>query len=635
MILLITAITPEANALLTGLPMKKIISGNLCLYESGQKSLRLLVTGYGKLSAAMAVTEYLTRYPASESDIFCNLGICGGSPDTPVGEGYLCASVTEATTQKSVYPELYSHPFPEARLITTDVPVTSLPDDDKHETTLPLLYDMEAYGVATALFRKVSPARCFFYKVVSDVCDGNFPSPESVTSLIKAKLPSLLAFLEKTEHSLTGRLTGQAETGSLIAAMAKEFTDGAPFSATMERKLTGLLTYAIHAGFTRDEIFASRPEKRDTPHKKREALSRLQALEEFILSPPDTHAASLISGTRKSLKQPFHHIYVEREILHHPVTRGILSRFPSASVIPIAHYKDIFNRGKQDIHAQRTEPAFILAANHGTLIYPGAPVCQSFDEDHFMYTSCIMNCIYDCDYCYLQGMYPGKTPVVFVNLEDYFTELDALLARHPVYLCCSYDSDLTALSGLLPHAEAFCRYALKHPDLHLELRTKSAALPFLRQLPVAKNIIMAFTLSPQEIISRHEHYTPSLRARLRTAKEAAQRGFSLRLCFDPVLDVPNAEALYSTLVEQVFEVLTPEEITDISLGVFRISKEYLKQLKKAKPACTLSHYPYEVTDGVCHYPAARCEQLLGSVRLALSRHGISDDKLYIWTPGES
>ena len=181
MILLITAITPEANALLTEFPMKKQSAGNLCLYESEQEKLRLLITGPGKLSAAMAVTEYISLYPVSEADIFCNLGICGGSADTPVGEGYFCVSVTEATTKKTVYPELYSHPFPEARLITSDVPVTTLQNDCKQDSSLPLLYDMEAYGVAVALFRRVLPSHCFFYKIVSDACDGTFPSPESVT----------------------------------------------------------------------------------------------------------------------------------------------------------------------------------------------------------------------------------------------------------------------------------------------------------------------------------------------------------------------------------------------------------------------------------------------------------------------
>ncbi len=635
MILLITAITPEANALLTEFSMKKSTLGTFPLYESAQPAFRLLVTGPGKLSATMAVTEYLSHHSVSEEDIFCNLGICGGSGDAIVGEGYLCASVTEATTGKAVYPELYTHPFPVARLVTSDVPVTSLPEDSVAETALPLLYDMEAYGVAAALFRKVLPSRCFFYKIVSDRCDGSFPSPETVTSLIKNKLTPLLAFLKTQEDKLACVLNERSDITYRIAAMAEKFKDGVPFSATMERKLTALLTYAVHAGFSEEALFAVLPERSDTTHKKKEALMRLQALEESVLTSLNADTTTAFPTAKKTLNRPFRLIYVERDVLHHPTTKRLIFRFPLASVVPIAHYKDVFNRSRQDLHAQETEPALILAANRGTLIYPGAPVCQSFGEEHFMYTSCIMNCIYDCDYCYLQGMYPGGNPVVFVNLEDYFAELDELLKKHPVYLCCSYDSDLTALSGILPHAEAFCRYALEHPDLRLELRTKSAALPFIRHLPAAKNIIMAFTLSPQEIITRYEHFTPSLKARLNTAKEAARKGFSLRLCFDPILDVPDAEALYSTLVEQVFEVLSPEEITDISLGVFRLSKDYLKQLKKAKPTCSLSHYPYETTDGVCHYRTERCGTLLNSVKEALHRHNISDEKIFIWTPDES
>ena len=80
MILLITAIQPEANAVLTAFSMKKK-DFTFPLYESETGELRLLVTGPGKLSAAIAVSAYLTRYPASDRDIFCNLGICGGGTD--------------------------------------------------------------------------------------------------------------------------------------------------------------------------------------------------------------------------------------------------------------------------------------------------------------------------------------------------------------------------------------------------------------------------------------------------------------------------------------------------------------------------------------------------------------------------
>lgn len=54
----------------------------------------------------------------------------------------------------------------------------------------------------------------------------------------------------------------------------------------------------------------------------------------------------------------------------------------------------------------------------------------------------MMNCIFDCEYCYLKGMYPSGNLVVFVNLEDIFAELEALLAQKSIYLCVSYDADL-------------------------------------------------------------------------------------------------------------------------------------------------------------------------------------------------
>ncbi len=61
-----------------------------------------------------------------------------------------------------------------------------------------------------------------------------------------------------------------------------------------------------------------------------------------------------------------------------------------------------------------------------------------------------MNCIFDCAYCYLKGMYPSANIVVFVNLEeDIFAEVERVLENHPLYLCVSYDTDLLALEPLI------------------------------------------------------------------------------------------------------------------------------------------------------------------------------------------
>lgn len=635
MLVFITALFPEAAAVISAFSLKKSVSrGSFTLYEGDDHSFRLLVTGAGKLNAAIAVTEYLSLSSFSDTDIFCNLGICGTTAALPRGSGFLCVSITDLASHKTVYPELYGHPFREALLATSDIPVTGQTESSVPEISarLPQLFDMEAYGIAAALFRQIPPSHCFFYKVVSDFCDGFFPSAEEVTALLQPHLPALSAFLQKAgEHfseQAPHRPFQAAETAEILSCRY-------PFSATMKHRLLQLLTYAELAGIKTEDTLSAYTDGEKMPSKKA-ALTLLGDLEQLLQSPDACKAVP--SGTvpaGKKLLQPFRHIYVERGAERSPAALRLHERFPDASFIPIDHYKDIFNRSRQNLLMQETEPSLILAVNRGRLFYPGAPVCQSFGEEHFLYTSCVMNCLYDCDYCYLQGMYPSGNIVVFVNLEDYFEELTRLLSRHPVYLCCSYDSDLAALNGIFPHAEAFCRYAAEHPELRLELRTKCAPLPLIRKLPPAKNVILAFTLSPQELITRYEHYTPSLKARLAAAKEAAGRGFSLRLCFDPLLDVPEADRLYPEMIEQVFSVLSPEEIADISLGVFRLSASYLKQLRRAKPSCALSFYPYELTDGVCHYRQERCNFLLATVKEALHRHGIADEKIFIWAPDES
>ena len=168
----------------------------------------------------------------------------------------------------------------------------------------------------------------------------------------------------------------------------------------------------------------------------------------------------------------------------------------------------------------------VLAARQGTLLYEGAPVCQRFGNEHFYYVSCAMNCIFDCAYCYLKGMYPSANIVVFVNLEDIFAEVERVLENHPLYLCVSYDTDL-------------CAFAAKHAQLTIEIRTKCANKAFVQSIVPMPNVIYAYTISPQAVIDAFEHHTASLSDRLFCAAALMRAGCPVRLCFDPMISLPG------------------------------------------------------------------------------------------------
>ena len=338
------------------------------------------------------------------------------------------------------------------------------------------------------------------------------------------------------------------------------------------------------------------------------------------------NSLNTVCPARQTFNPPFSRIYAEREALAHPRAAQVLSAFPASRVIVIDHYKDVFNRTHQSFYLQKQSQALILAVKKGTLIYPGAPFCQDFGNSHFYYTSSVMNCIYDCEYCYLQGMYPSGNLVLFLNLEDIFGEVRALLARHPVYLCVSYDTDLLALEGITGLVRDWIAFAGKHPDLTLEIRTKSAAFSRIADLAPLQNVILAWTLSP-EAAARHEHRVPSPALRLQSALHALRAGWPVRLCFDPLLLLPDARNLYRTFIEEVFRTLPGDQILDIGIGPFRISTEYLKRIRRSRPACAILSYPFEVTDGSASYDRAAMHALMDEVCSLIAKY-VNPDKIY-------
>ena len=340
-------------------------------------------------------------------------------------------------------------------------------------------------------------------------------------------------------------------------------------------------------------------------------------------------------------QEHFQHIYVEEALLQSPETKGILQKFPKAKIIPIKHYKDVFNRKKQGRLAQSHSRKLILAKKEGQRLYDGAVVCQDFSESHFCYTSLLMNCPFHCAYCYLQGMYPSSNLVMFLNLEDYFADCRKWIAeKGSLYLCISYDTDLLAMEGIYPYVEEFARFLNQENALRIEVRTKAGGEGLwrkMRRLPLSsegrKRMIFAFTLSPEEIIEEAEEGTARLSSRIFAIQKALEEGYLVRLCFDPMIYHPRWKELYGALLQEVFEKIPMEQIHDCSLGSFRISESYLKAMGKALPHSPHTQFPYENTGGYYHYPKELMEEMEGFLYSRLLER-LPKEKIFRWDSRE-
>jgi len=298
----------------------------------------------------------------------------------------------------------------------------------------------------------------------------------------------------------------------------------------------------------------------------------------------------------------FSHIYVEERALSFPETTMVIKKFGSAVIVPIRHYKDVFNRPRQDRRAQKTSPNLILALRQNNFLYPGSCLSDASGNNNFYYNSLVLNCLYDCDYCYLQGLYPSANMVLFINNNDYFTAvLKTLQTNSPLFLCISYETDLLALERIFPYCRKWIEFTSAHPDLTIELRTKSADYEAIANLKPPPNVLLAWTLSPAEIIARYEHRTPALPARLKAVRRALAAGWQVRLSFDPLLLVPQWEVLYRDFIHDVFKNVAPSRIKDVTLGVFRMNSRFLKKIHSQRLEPDILYYPFDLSKRVASY----------------------------------
>ena len=318
-----------------------------------------------------------------------------------------------------------------------------------------------------------------------------------------------------------------------------------------------------------------------------------------------THSAHSSAGIPHS----FSHIYVERRALDYPDTHTVLERFPGAQRIEIDHYKDVFNRPGQRFQVQKHAPKLILAVEQDGFLYEGSERIKSFGDDVIYYNSLVRNCVYNCDYCFLQGMHQSGNIVMFMNNEDFMEAAAELGRKKPFYLSISYLTDLPAFEYILPYCERWIRFAQEHPEITIELRTKSDNFPAIRHLTPPENVVLVWSLSPEAIARSYEKGTASFKNRLFAARNAQRAGWRTRLCFDPVLRVPDWQRLYREAIEETFRRLDPEGIESLSFGVFRLHPDFLKRIRKQRQDADILYYPFEAADGVASYPPQELEEM--------------------------
>jgi len=322
-------------------------------------------------------------------------------------------------------------------------------------------------------------------------------------------------------------------------------------------------------------------------------------------------------------------IYIEEAIRNHPRVEIICQRFPKATLIYCERYGEVFNPKAQNFRLQKQQPALILAEKYKNFALP-APLGYGIGAKKNYYFSHMLNCLYDCRYCFLQGMYQSANYVLFINYEDYQQEIKNICTTSPneaIHFFSGYDCDSLAFEPVTNFAAQFLPIFSETPNAWLELRTKSTQIRSLLNSQAFERCIVAFSLSPNEIANKVEAKAPNLNKRLAAMVKLQQQGWQLGLRFDPLIYHADYKILYQQLFSQVFARIDLQQLHSVSLGTFRLPEKYFKKIHKLYPEEKLFASPLSCQQGMVSYKTALEQQIMVDCSSMLLAY-IPEDKFF-------
>lgn len=324
----------------------------------------------------------------------------------------------------------------------------------------------------------------------------------------------------------------------------------------------------------------------------------------------------------------FSAIYVESEVADWPRVREIISRNPGIPVIDCARYGEVFNRNAQNFRLQKSAPALILARKFGNLVLP-TPPGYGFNNSPSYYFSHMLNCVYDCRYCFLQGMYRSANYVLFVNYEEFAEALARVISssQGPCVFYSGYDCDSLALEPVSKFCEYYLPLLAGFPDAMLEIRTKSTQIRGLLERQPIPNVVIAMSFTDEESAAAFEHKVPSIEKRLEALRKLQEAGWRVALRFEPMVPSENMVANYRRLFTQLFSVLEARRIHSVSTGAFRMPVEFFKNIVRLYPDEPLFAKSTEVRDGMIAISNSRETEQLLAIEQQLLQH-VSADRYY-------
>jgi spore photoproduct lyase len=290
--------------------------------------------------------------------------------------------------------------------------------------------------------------------------------------------------------------------------------------------------------------------------------------------------------SKKSVK--IEHIFLDRSAKASPLTRRILKKLKGVPVTLVtdkkAFLRDVgkmsLGTGKKSLWLTRFKGDFLKS-------------CPATNTEYLCCRYWVLNaqthCPLDCTYCILQNYLNVPLITVYVNTGNISCEIDTLIASQPDRLFRMGTGELTdslAFDPVTNFNESLIRHAIKKKMI-LEIKTKTGLVDHLPDIP-KRNVLISWSLNPEDFIKSQEFKSASLEKRLNAALIAVKKGYRLGFHFDPLLLLPGWEKKYDALLHELTRRIPESEVMWISLGSLRFPPSLKKIIEERFPGTSIT-----------------------------------------------
>ncbi|MBF0386785.1 MAG: hypothetical protein HQL20_02895 [Candidatus Omnitrophica bacterium] len=279
-------------------------------------------------------------------------------------------------------------------------------------------------------------------------------------------------------------------------------------------------------------------------------------------------------------------IFFERAVESSPLAVRLRKLFPDSVYETISSYKERsadFLGGPAEFN-RRLDNFFVVKEHYDCVkscpCTPGVVSC-GYHNVNFGF-----GCPFECSYCFLQN-YTNSPGIVFpANIDDFFQAF-AGYAGQNIRLGSGETADSLAFDHLTGFSSGIVDFFRSYPGTVFEFKTKSDNVAGLLAVAASANIVTGWSVNPQAVIEREEHYSAGLARRLAAARSCAAAGYRTAFHFDPVFYYPGWQADYALVVEDIFRAVPRDSMAWISLGTLRMTVRQKKMIENRFPLNTI------------------------------------------------